>query len=92
MAQGSANYTGHYNFGYSTPCGNTNCNAIQWVSEYLTFDAVASYQIREDLRFQLNVENITDEDPPLTMQTNGFSALSANPLGRLYRVGLEWHW
>ena len=29
--QAALNYTGHYNFGYQTPSGNTTVGAIEWV-------------------------------------------------------------
>ena len=91
-AQASLNYTGHYNFGYQTPCGTTTCNAIQWVKPFITGDAVASYQLPKNIRVQLNVQNVTNEKPPLILAAGGFTSLSANPLGRLWRVSLDKRW
>jgi iron complex outermembrane receptor protein len=90
--QAALNYTGHYNFGYVTPCGDTSCAAIQWVQEFITVDLVAAYQLPHDLRVQLNAYNILNEHPPLIEATTGFTTLSANPLGRLIQLSLTKRW
>ncbi len=91
-SQAALNYTGHYNFGYQTPCGPTTCGAIEWVREFVTVDLQASYQLPSNLRLQLNVYNVLDEHPPLIEAAGGFTTLSASPLGRLIRVGLDKSW
>jgi outer membrane receptor protein involved in Fe transport len=90
--QAALNYTGHYNFGYVTPCGVTSCAAIQWVQEFITVDLVAAYQLPKDLRVQLNAYNILNEHPPLIEAAGGFTTLSANPLGRLIQLTLTKRW
>jgi iron complex outermembrane recepter protein len=90
--QAAVNYTGHYNFGYTTPCGNTTCGAIQWVQQFVTVDLLAAYQLPDNLRVQLNVYNVLDQSPPLIEAAGGFTTLSANPLGRLVRLSLEKKW
>ena len=91
-AQAAVNYTGHYNFGYTTPCGATTCGTTQWVSPFLTTDVMASYEFPMKIRLQLNIDNLFNEAPPLSIQTGGFSPLSANPLGRLWRISLDKRW
>jgi iron complex outermembrane receptor protein len=90
--QAALNYTGHYNFGYTTPCGATTCGAIQWVSPFITTDLVASYALPDDLRVQVNVDNVANQHPPFVEETGGFSPLSSNPLGRLVRVSFDKRW
>ncbi len=90
--QAALNYTGHYNFGYQTPCGNTTCGAIEWVAPFVTVDAVASYDLPNNLRVQLNVYNLLNQNPPVIIAGGGFTTLSANPLGRLVQVGVDKRW
>jgi iron complex outermembrane receptor protein len=90
--QGALNYTGHYNFGYQTPCGNTTCGALEWVAPFVTVDFVAGYQLPDNLRVQLNVYNILNQNPPLIEAGGGFTTLSANPLGRLVQLSLDKRW
>jgi iron complex outermembrane recepter protein len=91
-AQAALNYTGHYNFGYTTPCGATTCSTTQWVSPFITTDLVASYQLPKDLRIQVNLDNLLNEHPPVIEAAGGFSTLSANPLGRLVRLSVDKRW
>jgi iron complex outermembrane receptor protein len=90
--QAALNYTGHYNFGYVTPCGVTSCATIQWVQEFVTVDLVAAYELPKDLRVQLNAYNILNEHPPAIEAGGGFTTLSANPLGRLIQLSLTKRW
>lgn len=90
--QAALNYTGHYNFGYQTPCGNTTCAAVEWVQQFVTVDLLAAYQVSDNLRVQLNVYNLLEQSPPLIEAPGGFTTLSANPLGRLVRLSLEKKW
>lgn len=92
VAQAALNYTGHYNFGYTTPCGATNCSATQWVSPFITTDLMASYEFPQQLRVQFNIDNVFNESPPLSIIAGGYSALSSNPLGRFWRVTLSKRW
>jgi iron complex outermembrane receptor protein len=90
--QAALNYTGHYNLGYVTPCGNTSCSAIQWVQQFVTVDLVGAYQLPAQLRLQLNIYNLLNQHPPLVEASGGFTTLSANPLGRLIQLSLDKRW
>ena len=37
----------------------------------------------------LSVENLTDEDPPFTVQQYSYDPFIGNPLGRTYEIGLR---
>jgi outer membrane receptor protein involved in Fe transport len=90
--QAAVNYTGHYNLGYTTPSANGTSAAIEWVQQFVTVDLLAAYEFPQNLRLQLNVYNVLDQYPPLIEATTGFTTLSANPLGRLFRISLEKKW
>jgi len=46
-----------------------------------------------DLTLSLNVDNITDEDPPLVLgNLNGYDVNRTNPIGRMYWVGVALRW
>jgi iron complex outermembrane receptor protein len=96
--QAALNYTGHYNFGYQTPSGNTTVGAIEWVAPFVTVDWMVSYQlpdanwITKNMKVQFNINNINNEHPPVIEAATGFTALSASPLGRLFMLSLDKRW
>jgi iron complex outermembrane receptor protein len=93
--QAFLNYTGHYNFGYNNSAGTA---AIQWVQQFVTVDLQGTWQFPQssgalkDLRLQLNVSNLLNQNPPLVLQATGFSVESANPLGRFIRGTISKRW
>jgi iron complex outermembrane receptor protein len=104
--QAVVSYTGHYNYGYSkydysiNPAG-TATPAIQWVSPFVTVDLSANWEFQNDsgplknAKLQLNVYNVLDQAPPvqyITGASGGFASESANPLGRVIRVGIDKRW
>ena len=106
--QVALNYTGHYNYLYSTYNYAANPNgvthpAIQWVQQFVTVDYTLNYEFPQEngllkgLKLQLNVYNILDTPPPLvfitgTSPSSGFNSASASPLGRTFRVSFEKRW
>jgi len=66
------------------------------VKAYQTVDLAASYNLHgtglaSGVQLTLNVDNVTDKDPPLRLSGNGYSTIS-NPLGRLVSFGLRKTW
>jgi iron complex outermembrane receptor protein len=62
-----------------------------------TFDAHLAYDFQgdgwqKDLQVFLDVNNLTDEDPPFYNNNNGFDQFSGNPIGRLVAVGARKRW
>jgi iron complex outermembrane receptor protein len=62
-----------------------------------TFDAHVAYDFQgdgwqKDLQVFLDVNNLTDEDPPFYNNANGYDTFSGNPLGRLVAVGARKRW
>ena len=49
----------------------------------------AVVELPRSVTLVLSVNNITDEDPPLVRLPEGYDAMTADPLGRNYRVGLR---
>jgi iron complex outermembrane receptor protein len=76
--------------------GYTNLGVAQQpqVKPYRTFDLAASYEIKNTsglfrgLQFTLNIDNLTDQDPPIRFTGNGYSLIS-NPLGRTVTLGVR---
>lgn len=52
-------------------------------------DVAAVVDLPRDLQLTLAVNNVFDEDPPLVRQVYSYDALTADPLGRTYRIGLR---
>jgi iron complex outermembrane receptor protein len=52
-------------------------------------DVSAVVELPRNISLLLAVNNITDEDPPLVRLPEGYDAMTADPLGRNYRLGLR---
>lgn len=52
-------------------------------------DVAAVIELPRDLQLSLAVNNVFDEDPPLVRLGYSYDSLTADPLGRNYRVGLR---
>lgn len=52
-------------------------------------DVSAVVELPRNVTLLLSVNNLTDEDPPLVRLPEGYDAMTADPLGRNYRVGLR---
>jgi iron complex outermembrane receptor protein len=52
-------------------------------------DFAALISLPRDLTLTLAVSNIFDEDPPLARLPEGYDAMTGDPLGRNYRIGLR---
>lgn len=66
----------------------------QNVDSWKTLDATFAYDFSQgwasDLRVSLNVQNVTDEDPPLVYNgQNVFDIANANPYGRIWNVEIS---
>ena len=89
------NYTDSYSLSYSTTAGTP---ATQDVDSYGIANGFVSYKLPfsamgADLTLSLNVDNITDEDPPLVLgNLNGYDVNRTNPIGRMYWVGVALRW
>jgi iron complex outermembrane recepter protein len=92
--QVAVNYSGDYKFGYVNTAGTP---AIQDVKSFTTVNWFTSWDLPlqglgRNTTAQLNVYNIFDQNPPLLLQSGGFSAATANPLGRMIMLTLSKHW
>jgi iron complex outermembrane receptor protein len=88
------NYTGHYKFGYVDTVG---ASSVQDVRSFPTLDWFGAYTLPPgglggNVTVALNVYNILNETPPLLLETGGFSAQTANPIGRMFMVTLKKRW
>ena len=52
-------------------------------------DVSAVIELPRNLSLVLAVNNIADKDPPLVRLPEGYDAMTADPLGRNYRVGVR---
>lgn len=93
-SQIALNYVGTYKFGYVNSAGTA---AVQDVNAFPTVDVFGSYQLPDSflgggVDVALNVYNVLDENPPLLLEAGGFSAETANPIGRMFQVTLRKQW
>ncbi len=82
------NYVGAYT--------NLGVAAQPKVKPYRTFDLAANYNLGgsglfKGIALTLNVDNLTDKDPPIRFTGNGYSTIS-NPLGRTITFGIRKIW
>lgn len=62
------------------------------VAEYLTFDWQTAYRMSKALSLTVGIRNLTDQDPPFSMQDagggnmRGYDGRYADPVGRTYYV------
>lgn len=52
-------------------------------------DFAAVVELPRNLSLTLSVNNIFDKDPPLVRLAEGYDAMTSDPLGRNYRIGLR---
>ena len=59
------------------------------VDEFVTADLVYRLQLPSNTIFSLSFINFTDEDPPFARLDYSYDPFTANPLGRVIKVGLN---
>lgn len=57
------------------------------IDAFITHDLTAVYDLTEDMTLTAGVLNMFDEDPPFSGTDLGYDPFTANPLGRVFRVG-----
>lgn len=65
--------------------------ANEQIDNFTTHNLYYQYALPwdEDFTISLSVENVTDEDPPFTVQQYSYDPFIGNPLGRTFEVGLR---
>jgi iron complex outermembrane receptor protein len=75
--------------------GECSAGALQ-VPSYSTFDWRTQWKATKNLTLAVGVENLLDEDPPLSLRVNGaghqlgYDPRYASPYGRTYTVNANW--
>ncbi len=61
------------------------------IDDFITSNLYYQYTLPWDdgLTLSLSIENLTDEDPPFTIQQYSYDPFIGNPLGRTYEIGLR---
>ncbi len=59
------------------------------LEDWTPADLVYRMALPDDMNVTLGVMNIFDRDPPLQRQALGYNTYTANPLGRVFRVGVS---
>lgn len=97
----SANVFANYVGSYTNTSGVTVQGRLvptQKVKAWTTFDATVAYEVSDSspltfirgLRVALNLQNLTDKDPPLVYNgQNVFDIANANPYGRIWSLELN---
>jgi iron complex outermembrane recepter protein len=93
-SQIALNYVGAYKFGYANSAGTAS---VQDVKAFPTVDLFGSWQFPDSLLgggvdLALNVYNAFNQSPPLLLEAGGFSAETANPIGRMFQLTLRKRW
>lgn len=57
------------------------------IDAFITHDLTAVYDLTDDLTLTAGVLNVLDEDPPFSGTDLGYDPFTANPVGRVFRVG-----
>jgi len=92
-------WTAGANLNYVSPFNVTGTDVGTYqVATYMTTDVRVIFHIPEaaglfgktDLTVQAN--NVLDRNPPFLVNTNGYTAAHANPIGRLVSVSLSKQW
>tara|TARA_Y100000588_G_scaffold385861_1_gene480044 strand:- start:10504 stop:10737 length:234 start_codon:yes stop_codon:yes gene_type:complete len=61
------------------------------VDSWLVWDLSAGYELSNALTLRVNIDNLTDEEPPTAYgSARGFDAINHNALGATYRVGMTY--
>ncbi|MEY2756496.1 MAG: hypothetical protein RIR33_274 [Pseudomonadota bacterium] len=65
--------------------------ANEQIDDFITSNLYYQYTLPwdEDFVLSLSVENLTDEDPPFTVQQYSYDPFIGNPLGRTFEVGIR---
>lgn len=67
--------------------GGPNENIDDFTTSNLYYQYTMPFD--EDFTLSLSIENLTDEDPPFTVQQYSYDPFIGNPLGRTYEIGLR---
>lgn len=67
--------------------GTANENIDDFVTSNLYYQYTMPFD--EDFTLSFSVENLTDEDPPFTVQQYSYDPFIGNPLGRTFEIGLR---
>ena len=61
------------------------------IDDFITSNLYYQYTLPWDENFVLSfsIENLTDEDPPFTVQQYSYDPFIGNPLGRTYEIGIR---
>jgi iron complex outermembrane receptor protein len=59
------------------------------IDAFITHDLSAVAEVTEDVTFTAAFVNIFDQDPPFSATDLGYDPFTANPLGRVLRLGLR---
>jgi len=65
--------------------------ANEQIDDFITQNLCYQYTLPwdEDFVLSLSVENLTDEDPPFTVQQYSYDPFIGNALGRTYEIGIR---
>ena len=65
--------------------------ANEQIDDFVTQNLYYQYTLPwdEDFVLSLSVENLTDEDPPFTVQQYSYDPFIGNALGRTYEIGIR---
>ena len=81
-------YTGRYNSAYIDQ--RQAATAVGYrLDARLLHDVALTIDLPADLTFSLAVTNLLDEDPPLARLAEGYDAMTSDPLGRTFRIGVR---
>ncbi len=67
--------------------GGPNENIDDFTTSNLYYQYTMPFD--EDFTLSFSVENLTDEDPPFTVQQYSYDPFIGNPLGRTYEIGIR---
>lgn len=71
--------------------GALNAQGEREVDSWLVWDLSAGYELSNALTLRVNIDNLTDEEPPTVYgSARGFDAINHNALGATYRVGMTY--
>lgn len=57
--------------------------------EWITTDLTYLFDVTDDLRLTVNVQNLFDRDPPPAQEELGYDPRLGNPLGRTFELGIK---
>ena len=84
----SVGLNGRYKSGYKDQVNANRASVTNNVGSYLTWDVYGSWKPTKSLSLTAGVRNVTDQEPPLSYQTEvfqaGYDPRFADPTGRAY--------